>query len=197
MAGTHSTTHPLMDWKKLRARRPLRALAGLAALVSLVVVAFGVWGYARLRASLPRTAGRVTARGAPGPLRIDRDALGVPTIRSRDREGLSYGLGRFLDIRPTPLPGGWSDVPRIQRPDYGASERLVVAPGREGAGIFQMPCGQSGHPLSPHYADGHAAWVEGHPTPLLPGPDLATLTLVPDRPGPLPGTTSRLATPTP
>ena len=33
-----------------------------------------------------------------------------------------------------------------------------------------MPGGQSGHPLSPHYADGHAAWAKGEPTPFLPGP---------------------------
>jgi penicillin amidase len=54
-----------------------------------------------------------------------------------------------------PLPGGWSDIPRIQGPDFGASERLVVSPGREERGTFHMPCGQSGHPLSPFYRKGH------------------------------------------
>lgn len=88
-------------------------------------------------------------------------------------------LGGWLDMPTVALPGGWSDVPRIQRPGSGASQRLVVMPGREDRGLFHMPCGQSGHPLSPHYRDGHAAWVRGDPTPLLPGPAVATLRIVP------------------
>ena len=68
---------------------------------------------------------------------------------------------------------------RVQSPVGGASQRLVVAPGREAEGIFQMPGGQSGHPLSPHYRDGHAAWEQGLPTPFLPGPALHRLQLVP------------------
>ena len=30
---------------------------------------------------------------------------------------------------------------------------MAVSPGHEEQGYFHMPCGQSGHPLSPHYAD--------------------------------------------
>jgi penicillin amidase len=61
----------------------------------------------------------------------------------------------------------------------GASERMVVSPGREAEGIMQMPTGQSGHPLSPYYRNSHDAWVRGEPTPFLPGPAEHTLTLVP------------------
>jgi penicillin amidase len=60
-----------------------------------------------------------------------------------------------------------------------ASERMVVSPGREAEGIMQMPTGQSGHPLSPHYGDSHEAWVKGEPTPFLPGPPVHTLRLTP------------------
>jgi penicillin amidase len=70
-------------------------------------------------------------------------------------------------------------MPRVQSPTQGASERLVVSPGREAEGIFHMPGGQSGHPLSPYYRAGHEAWVKGEPTPLLPGPAQHTLTLKP------------------
>jgi penicillin amidase len=56
---------------------------------------------------------------------------------------------------------------------------MVVSPGHETDGIMHMPTGQSGHPLSPFYANSHAAWVAGEPTPFLPGPALHTLTLVP------------------
>ena len=38
---------------------------------------------------------------------------------------------------------------------YGASERLIVAPGHEADGLIMLPCGESGHPLSPHYGDSH------------------------------------------
>ena len=71
-------------------------------------------------------------------------------------------------------------MPRVQHPGWGASERMVVSPGREEDGIFHMPCGQSGHPLSPHYRDAHQAWEEGEPTPFLPGPPLHVLELRPE-----------------
>ena len=70
-------------------------------------------------------------------------------------------------------------MPRFQSADAGASERLVVSPGREAEGFFHMPDGESGHPLSPHYRDGHQAWVSGEPLPFLPGPPVDVLTLVP------------------
>jgi penicillin amidase len=72
-------------------------------------------------------------------------------------------------------------MPRFQSPENGASERFAVSPGREEQGYFHMPGGQSGHPLSPYYADGHAAWASGQPTPFLPGPKAHVLTLVPAR----------------
>ncbi|MFZ9747284.1 MAG: hypothetical protein ACO3G4_11705, partial [Opitutaceae bacterium] len=53
------------------------------------------------------------------------------------------------------------------------------APGREAEGILQVPGGQSGHPLSPYYRAGHAAWVRGEPSPFLPGKTRHTLTLAP------------------
>ena len=87
-------------------------------------------------------------------------------------------IGAFLDMPVQPVPGG-ADMPRVQNPSFGQSERLVVSPGREEEGLFHMPGGQSGHPLSPYYRAGHSAWVEGKPTPLLPGKTEHTLTLTP------------------
>lgn len=88
-------------------------------------------------------------------------------------------LGRWLDMPARPLPGD-VHVPRVQSPRNGASQRLVVAPGHEEQGLFHMPGGQSGHPLSPYYRAGHDAWVNGEPTPLLPGPVRYTLHFSPD-----------------
>lgn len=90
-------------------------------------------------------------------------------------------LSSWLDMPAEPLPGDAENLPRIQRPSSGASQRLAVSPGREDEGYFHMPCGQSGHPLSPHYGDGHAAWAEGLATPFLPGPAVHTLVLKPAR----------------
>ena len=60
-------------------------------------------------------------------------------------------------------------MPRIQAPAIGASQRLAVSPGHEDDGYMHMPCGQSGHPLSPHYGDSHSAWAEGKADPILAG----------------------------
>ena len=91
-------------------------------------------------------------------------------------------LSRWLDMPEDRLPGD-NDMPRVRdnitNEAFGASERMVVSPGHEADGIFHMPGGQSGHPLSPHYADGHSAWVKGEPTPFLPGPTVHTLVIEP------------------
>jgi penicillin amidase len=87
-------------------------------------------------------------------------------------------LALWLDFERNELPGD-SHMPRVQAPEFGASQRLAVSPGREEEGYFHMPGGQSGHPLSPHYRDGHRSWATGAPTPFLPGPTLHTLTLRP------------------
>ncbi|TAA21670.1 penicillin acylase family protein [Pseudoxanthomonas winnipegensis] len=86
----------------------------------------------------------------------------------------------WLCMPPDPLPGA-GDMPRVQAPAFGASERMVVSPGHEGDGLVHMPGGHSGHPLSPFWGAGHADWVHGRPTPFLPGPARHTLRLVPAR----------------
>jgi len=68
-------------------------------------------------------------------------------------------------------------MPRVAAPGFGASERFDVAPGHEAQGILDMPGGQSDNPLSPYYGAGHEDWVNGKPTPLLPGPTQHTLVL--------------------
>lgn len=77
-----------------------------------------------------------------------------------------------------PLRGDTA-MPRVQAPDMGASERMVVSPGHEADGIIHMPGGQSGHPLSPFWGAGHDDWVHGRPTPFLPGKPQHTLRLSP------------------
>lgn len=88
-------------------------------------------------------------------------------------------LARWLAAEPRALPGD-SFMPRVQGRTYGASERLVVSPGREAEGIFHMPGGQSGHPFSPFFLAGHEDWVEGRPSRLLPGAAVHRLVLEPE-----------------
>lgn len=87
-------------------------------------------------------------------------------------------FGRWLNMPATPLPGDLFTV-RMTWGPATASERLVVSPGREAEGIMHMPTGQSGHPLSPFYANSHDAWVRGEATPLLAGRENHRLTLTP------------------
>jgi penicillin amidase len=77
-----------------------------------------------------------------------------------------------------PLPGDLF-TPRMHWGSAGASQRMIVSPGREHEGIMQLPAGQSGHPLSPFYRSSHVAWLDGEPAPLMPGPAAHTLRLVP------------------
>jgi penicillin amidase len=87
-------------------------------------------------------------------------------------------FGPRLNMPEDPLPG---DIytPRAQTPRTGPSERMAVSPGLEHEGILHLPTGQSGHPLSPHYGDQYRAWLNGEPSPFLPGPAVSTLILTP------------------
>jgi penicillin amidase len=87
-------------------------------------------------------------------------------------------LSDFLDM-PKDALNGDANLPKAQGPDFGASERFSVSPGDEENGLMQMPTGQSGHPLSDFYRSGHDDWVQGRPSPFLPGETLHTLTLTP------------------
>ena len=77
-------------------------------------------------------------------------------------------LKRFLAAPADQLPGD-AHMPRVAGVKFGQSERMTVTPGREEEGVFNMPGGQSGHPLSPYFMRGHADWVAGRTVPLLPG----------------------------
>lgn len=86
----------------------------------------------------------------------------------------------WLCMPADPLPGDMN-MPRVASPSFGASERMVVSPGHEEDGIIHMPGGQSGNPLSPFWAAGHAAWVHGEATPFLPGKAAHSLRVLPQR----------------
>ncbi len=123
----------------------------------------------------------VTKTTASWPRPLERRTWGEANMASISHPlsaGLPSFLSRFLDAPKRPLPGN-TDMPRVQGPSDGASERLAVSPGREAEAFFHMPGGQSGHPLSPYFLAGHEDWEEGRATPLLPGATVYSLTLSP------------------
>jgi len=85
-------------------------------------------------------------------------------------------LQSMLCMPPDQLPGD-ANLPRVQGAGFGASQRMVVSPGHEADGIIHMPGGQSGNPLSPFWGAGHDDWIQGRPTPFLPGKTAHTLSL--------------------
>ena len=92
--------------------------------------------------------------------------------------GVPEWLRPHLCMPAEPLPGD-VQMPRIQAPAFGASQRMVVSPAHRENAIFQLPGGQAGHPLSPYWGAGHGDWAQGRPSPFLPGPATARLELTP------------------
>jgi penicillin amidase len=71
-----------MKWLK----RCALALVAVSALAGAAL-----WAYARQ--ALPATEGRLQLPGLDAPVRIERDAQGVPTIRAATRDAALFGLG--------------------------------------------------------------------------------------------------------
>ncbi|OEY99081.1 MULTISPECIES: penicillin acylase family protein [Stenotrophomonas] len=127
-----------------------------------------------------------TARDLEKDLAEQGPSVAERTWGERNTADICHPISRALPgfARPwlcmpaDPLPGD-SNLPRVQGPNFGASQRMVVSPGHEADGIIHMPGGQSGHPLSPFWGAGHEDWAQGKPTPFLPGPVQHTMTLKP------------------
>ena len=130
----------------------------------------------QLLAAVDTTIARLTRDGTP-LAECTWGRLNSPKVQHPLSKALPM-LSRWLDMPTLPIPGD-AQMPRVQDREFGASERLAVSPGHEADGYFMMPCGQSGHPLSPNYGDGHRDWVAGRPGPFLPGKTVNTLVFVP------------------
>lgn len=92
--------------------------------------------------------------------------------------GVPAWLRPSLCMPADPLPGD-VQMPRIQAPAFGASQRMVVSPAHRDGAIFHLPGGQAGHPLSPYWGAGHEDWAQGRPSAFLPGTPTARLELTP------------------
>lgn len=116
-------------------------------------------------------------------LRAGEDRLGEPwgELNRLDAPNPVFGrvpLMGWTGLGASAQPGD-TGVVRVMRGSFGASQRMVVSPGREEDGILHVPGGLSGHPLSPYYRAGHEDWAEGRALPLLAGEAQHTLELRP------------------
>ncbi|MGH2544102.1 MAG: penicillin acylase family protein, partial [Ardenticatenaceae bacterium] len=83
-------------------------------------------------------------------------------------------IGRAFNRGPFPLSGGPfspnADLGTVHYyqtlPAIGASARLIADLSDWDRYLISIPGGNSGHPASPHYADGLTEWRDGRLTPL-------------------------------
>ncbi|MCW8128232.1 penicillin acylase family protein [Microbulbifer halophilus] len=112
----------------------------------------------------------VLAKMAEGGLPLAEQTWGQQnTARIHHPLGRALSAVNWFTAMPAQPLSGDTHMPRVQSPDSGASERMVVAPGHMENAIFHMATGQSAHPLSPFFANGHEDWVAGNPSPLMEG----------------------------
>ena len=79
--------------RRRRLALALRALAAVVLLAILVLAGLGAWAWDELQGSLPHMSGRVVLAGLGAAVTVERDALGVPTVRAHDRLDAARALG--------------------------------------------------------------------------------------------------------
>jgi penicillin amidase len=98
----------------------------------------------------------------------------VRPLRLRHALGEQRPLDRVFNIGPIRWSGDFSTVSQsgapplnpLGNPSAIASLRMVVDVGDWDASRFSLPGGQSGNPLSPHYADQVNPWRRGEGIPM-------------------------------
>ena len=69
-------------------------VAGVSLIVVIVIAGvFAGWTYRTIAASVPLLRGEIRVSGLEAPVSIERDNLGVPTIRGSNRLDVARGLG--------------------------------------------------------------------------------------------------------
>jgi len=74
-------------------RKVLRFLLGALGVVLVLAVVVAVWGWSRLRGSLPQLDGTQTVAGLGAAVKVERDALGVPTVTGASRNDVARATG--------------------------------------------------------------------------------------------------------
>jgi penicillin amidase len=144
----------------------------------LLSPAFKSWG-ALLRAAARAVVRRAWQGGAHGFRRFTWGAWNV--LHLGGPLGRAGGVLAWLYNLPQRPVSGDANMPRVVVRDFGASMRYGLAVGDDRSGYLELPGGESGDPLSVHYADELPGWLDGKRTPLLPPPDGRRLLLLPQK----------------
>ncbi len=166
---------PDFTWTKFNYEQPLEAILR-ARPPHLLDPAFATWD--DLLAAAVDDVSATYGRQGADPRGATWGAQNTARIAHPFARMLPGWASHWLSMPAVPLAGD-SNMPRIQEPSFGASMRFVVSPGREAAGIFQMPGGECSNPMSPYFRSGFDAWASGKPTPFLPGAAEHSLVLSP------------------
>ena len=75
------------------AAKRLRLLASLLTVLVALAALAGGWFYFRLRASLPQLDGPAAVAGLGASVIVERDSLGVPTVKGQNRADVARALG--------------------------------------------------------------------------------------------------------
>src|SRR4051794_3657627 len=168
---------------RLRRLRRLRrwALRVAAALVGLAIVAFGL-GRCWLRRSLPEVVGTITVPGIERPVRVTRDAHGVPTIEADSEDDLFFGLGyvhaqdRFFQME-LQRRAGQGRLSELAGPSQVATDTFLRR-----LGVYRLAIGDETR-VGPEaqrtlagYTAGVNAWLSAHGGALPPELDLLRMT---------------------
>jgi penicillin amidase len=138
-------------------RKWLKRIALAAVLVVIVTLLAVTW---ILRASLPRLEGRVELEGLTAPVEIERDDLGVPTIRGANRldvaraTGFVHAQDRFfqMDLMRRRAAGELSEL--LGRATYLADKRNRVHRFRSVAERYLTTSDDESRALLVAYAEG-------------------------------------------
>jgi len=125
-------------------RRIFRGILIFLGVIAVLIVGGGIYARSQVRASLPAVDGTIAVKGLTASLKVDRDALGVPTITAASREDVARAMG--LQHGDRDALGG--DLQRRQPAGEalggGAAPRAVGA--RAGVGLGGAHGGRAARP---------------------------------------------------
>ncbi len=121
-------------------KRWLQIALACVAVLMVVFIGLGLWVRGLLTGSLPQVDGQIAAKGLSDAVTIERDKLGIPTIRAANRNDLAFATGfahaqdRFflMDLLRRNSAGELAEV--VGKAVLPADRKVRVHQFRQGAG---------------------------------------------------------------
>lgn len=74
-------------------RKLVRIALALLVLLAVSLLSAGLWLRSQFMGSLPQTTGEIATDGVKAPVTVERDSLGIPTIKAQSRVDLAFATG--------------------------------------------------------------------------------------------------------